>query len=82
MKFYVYILYNLKHDKFYIGQTNCLDARIIEHNSGQVNYTLKYDGGWNLVYYVKYSNRTEAIKREKFLKKQKNRNFYKRLCKL
>ncbi len=80
MKFYVYILHNSKHDKFYIGQTNNLDARIIEHNSGQVNYTSKYDGGWSLGYYEEYNSRTEAIKREKFLKRQKNKTFYKRFC--
>jgi predicted GIY-YIG superfamily endonuclease len=27
-----------------------------------------------------YENRTEAMKREKFLKKQKNKNFYNKLC--
>lgn len=82
MNFFVYILYNSKYDKFYIGQTNNLEARIIKHNSKKSNYTSKYDGGWKLVYYEEHKTRTEVIKKERFFKQQKNKNFYKRLCKL
>ena len=81
MNFYVYILYNLDHDKFYIGQTYNLKKRLFEHNTKLSLYTSKYSGRWSLVYYEKYNNRSTAMKRERFLKKQKNKNFYKKLCK-
>ncbi len=34
---------------------------------------------WKLVYYEKFVTLSEAKKRENFLKKQKNKNFYNRL---
>ena len=81
MNFYVYIIYNIKHDKFYIGQTYSLKKRIFEHKNGLSKYTSKFDGEWIFVYKEKYGARAEAMKREKFLKNQKNNNFYKKLCK-
>ncbi len=80
MEYYVYIIYNKSGDKFYIGQTNNVARRLAEHNSGETNYTAKYSGYWGLVYKEEFSDRTSAIKRERFLKRQKNKNFYKRLC--
>ena len=80
MNFYTYIAYNTKHDKFYIGQTNNLDRRTVEHNLGVSNYTSKYDGEWKLVYYETFDSRSDAMKRERFLKKQKNKKFYRRIC--
>ncbi len=80
MIYYVYIIYNKKCDKFYTGQTWNIGKRLTEHNLGLSGYTSKYDGGWVKVYEEKFNNRIDAIKREKFLKKQKNKNFYRKLC--
>ena len=82
MKFHVYIIYNAEFDKFYIGQTNNLDQRILKHNLGLSPYTSKYKSGWEKAYCEEFGSRTEAIKRENFLKKQKNKNFYKKLCEM
>ena len=80
MKYYVYIIYNEIHDKFYIGQTCDLKSRVFEHNHNLSNYTSKYNGIWALKYYEEYYTRGEVMRREKFLKKQKNKMFYKKLC--
>ena len=40
------------------------------------NYTSKYDGEWKITYYETFDSRSDAMKREKFLKKQKNKEFY------
>jgi putative endonuclease len=80
MKYYVYIIYNESYDKFYIGQTCDLNSRIFEHNHKLSNYTSRYDGQWILKYFEEYGTRREAMRREKFLKKQKNKAFYKKLC--
>jgi putative endonuclease len=82
MNYFVYIIYNADNDKFYIGQTNDIERRLKEHNSGETNYISKYSGKWKLVYKEEFIGRTEARKRENFLKKQKNREFYKKLCNL
>jgi len=80
MGYFVYLLYNKKHDKFYIGQSNSLERRIFEHNFGLSNYTSKYDGTWEKVYSERFDDRKEALIRERFLKKQKSKKFYKKLC--
>jgi len=77
--FYVYILYSEKFDRFYIGQTNNLTVRINQHNSGEVKSTKHYIP-WKIVYKESFETRKEAMQRERFLKKQRNKNFYKKLC--
>ena len=76
--FYVYILKSEKDNSFYIGQTNDLDKRLNFHNQGLSRYTSR-KMPWNIVYSEKYKTRTEALKREQFLKKQRNRAFYESL---
>jgi len=79
--FDVYIIYNKQFDKFYIGQTCDLEKRLKEHNMGLSRYTSKYPGKWILKYKESFNTRKEAMEREKFLKKQKNKNFYWKLIK-
>ena len=41
--FYIYILYSLASDKYYIGYSNNAHRRLIEHNSKQINsFTSKH----------------------------------------
>jgi putative endonuclease len=67
MKFIVYILESLKDGKHYIGQTSNLDRRLKEHNQGRVRWT-KSRCPLKVIHIEKYALRTEAIKREHFLK--------------
>ena len=80
MKYFVYIIYNKKFDKFYIGQTNNLNRRKSEHNLGLSEYTSKYNSGWEIVFKEEYFSRSDAMQREKFLKKQKNKAFYRKIA--
>ena len=80
MKFYIYIIYNEECDKFYIGQTNDLQRRIAQHKEGISNFTSKYGRDWRLIYKEEFENRSDAMNREKFLKKQKSKDFYKKLA--
>ena len=73
--FYVYILRSKKDNSLYIGQTDNLERRLVDHNGGLSKYTRKKIP-WVLIYFEKYKTRTEAIERERFLKKQRNRKFY------
>ena len=63
----VYILYSEKHDKYYIGQTQDLGARIERHNRGQVPFTKKYIP-WQLLINLEKGSRSEAILLERKLK--------------
>ena len=76
--FYVYVLKNTIANRKYIGQTNDLDRRISEHNGTNTNprrYTSKFSGKWELVYFEEYQTRSEAMKREKWLKSGTGRNW-------
>ena len=65
-------------DSFYIGYTSNLDRRLEEHNEGNSRYTSKKTP-WKVVYSEEFEEKSDAIKRELFLKKQKSRAFYLRL---
>ena len=65
--YYVYLIFSLKINKFYIGFTSDLRNRIKEHNSNQVKSTTN-KGPWKLVYYEAYLSEQDARKRELKLK--------------
>ncbi len=66
---YIYILFNKKYGTLYVGVTSDLQKRIYEHKAKVVEgFTKKY-GVDKLGYYEVFDDITEAIKREKKLKK-------------
>lgn len=79
MKYFVYIAHNVKYDKFYIGQSYDLSKREAEHDLGLSKYTSRYDGGWKVVYFESFPSRSEAMRRERFFKNQKSKEFYRKL---
>ncbi|MCX6165683.1 MAG: GIY-YIG nuclease family protein [Ignavibacteriae bacterium] len=78
--FFTYIIQSEKDNSFYIGFTSDLEKRLKFHNEGLSPYTSKKIP-WKLVYFEQYNNKSNALKREYFLKKQKNKEFYLRLIK-
>jgi putative endonuclease len=69
-QYYVYVLQN-PQGRLYIGQTQNLERRISEYNNPQHNlrkYTSRIKGLWNLIFYEEYTSRSEAMRREKWLK--------------
>ena len=79
--FYVYSVYNKKHNKIYIGQTDNLVQRIKLHNDKEFkkSYTARFDGEWILVYKEELGSRIEVLRREKQLKSYRGREFIKNL---
>jgi putative endonuclease len=78
MIYFVYILENKDENKYYIGQTNNLTRRIKDHNKGYNVFTSK-NKNWQLVYKKEFNSRSDAIKFERFIKRQKSRLFIKKL---
>ncbi len=72
--FYVYVLRSLSNGKRYVGQTSNLDKRFKAHNSADSRYT-KSGIPWKLIYSETYKTRSEAMKRELYLKTGKGREF-------
>ncbi|WP_420832384.1 GIY-YIG nuclease family protein [Paraflavitalea pollutisoli] len=73
-KFYVYVLQSLKDFSFYIGQCDDLDCRMSKHTDGLSQYT-SGKGPWRLRYFECFKSRSEAILREKAIKKKKSRKY-------
>jgi putative endonuclease len=65
----VYILYSNRIDRFYTGQTEDLERRLLEHNRGKTAF-LARGMPWKIVYYKGFSSRTEAMEHERFIKKR------------
>ena len=75
--YYVYFLQSLKNDDLYIGLTENLKKRVILHNTGNVKSTQFYKP-WKLLGYEVYNSRSEAVKRERFLKNHQQRELLKK----
>lgn len=74
--FQVYVLLSLTNSQLYIGQTNNLKKRLIQHNSGKVLATKPYLP-YKLIYKEIFDDRASAVKREKELKSTQGRRFLK-----
>lgn len=72
--FYIYLLYSASADKYYVGYSNDYQRRFIEHNTTErITYTAKHRP-WILKAVFECSIvETEAIRIERFIKKQKSR---------
>lgn len=67
--YYVYILASRKHGTLYIGITRDLVRRVYQHKNDLVRgFTSRY-GAHRLVWFEAYDDPTNAITREKELKK-------------
>jgi putative endonuclease len=69
--FYVYILI-CSDEHFYIGYTSDLKARINQHQNGLVIST-KPRRPLELLFYEAYTNKYDALRREKYLKTTKGK---------
>ena len=68
-QYYVYILASKKNGTLYIGVTNDLQSRVLQHKQKtNEGFTSKYDITL-LVYFEQFQYIDQAIKREKQLKK-------------
>ncbi len=77
----MFILYAMKSEvdgRIYVGFTKDLDNRVREHNQGKTKSTKGYRP-WALMYREAIGERTEARKREKYLKSGTGKEFLKNL---
>ncbi len=75
---YVYILQSESDpDRFYVGISDDVDARLAKHNANEVAHTLKF-GPWRLKTFVAFSDEKQAFAFEKYLKSGSGRAFAKK----
>lgn len=72
----VYILYSKSFERYYVGMTNNFSRRFKQHNSSYVKST-KYFVPWEVVFKESFNTRSEARKREKYLKSAAGRKWRK-----
>ena len=71
MSYFIYILHSHKTNHYYIGSAADPKERIIRHNAGATPST-KGGRPWKIVYTEIFPSKTEALKREIYLKRMKS----------
>ncbi len=66
-EYYVYILYSMKNGRNYTGMTSDILARMRSHNYLGREST-RYHRPWVLLHYEIFESKSEALKREGYLK--------------
>ncbi|AXY75402.1 GIY-YIG nuclease family protein [Paraflavitalea soli] len=75
MAFYVYIIQSKVDESFYKGFSEDPLKRLLQHNAGETSST-RYLAPWKLVYVEAMASKTEALIREKNLKKATRERIY------
>lgn len=78
MPHFVYFLYTQSRDRYYIGSCADLEIRLSRHNAG-ANPSTKIGRPWKIVYHESCADKTEALKREIYLKSMKSRIYMEQL---
>ncbi len=72
--FYLYILYSISSDKYYVGYSDDPERRLFEHNNSErTTYTSKHRPWISKKVITLGSNRSFAMQVEKAIKKSKSR---------
>ena len=74
----VYILKSQKTGRYYIGQTESIEDRLMTHNKGVVKST-KNGMPWKMIHTESFSTRSEAFLREREIKNYKGGIKFKKL---
>ncbi len=72
--FHVYVLRSEKTERRYVGSSRDIEVRLQQHNSGQ-SLATKHGAPWRLIYQEEFSTRAEAVRRERFYKTGRGREF-------
>ena len=78
--FYTYLLQSKKDGRLYIGYTNDLKKRLLEHNQG-LNLSTKKQRPWTIIYYEACLKQKDATRREGYLKTTQGGRLLKRRLK-
>jgi len=70
--YYIYVLYNSNKNFIYIGYSESLKERVVKHNAGEVKSTKAYLP-LILIFYEAYRTKSDAKRREVYLKSNKGR---------
>ena len=72
--YHTYILKSEKSKRLYIGHSENIERRLLEHNTNQSKST-RNKGPWEIIFTKEFESRSEAVKFELKLKSIKNKNY-------
>ncbi len=75
---WVYAIKSLTDGRIYVGMSQDVDQRLIQHNDGKTRSTKGYRP-WKLIYREELASRIEARVKEKYLKSGVGKEFLKSL---
>ena len=78
MAYFTYIIYSKSRNKYYIGSSQDPTKRLEDHNNSRSNYTRKTND-WVLKWTESFDTKTEALQKEKSIKKMKSRKYIEEL---
>lgn len=73
MPYYTYILQSASSGRHYCGSSSDVQRRLRQHNDPDYTFsktTKRFDGPWTLVWSEEFPSRSEAMIREKQIKKR------------
>jgi putative endonuclease len=73
----VYVIYSQTHNRIYVGMSDNIPRRLVEHNNGKCSSSKHYKP-WILIYQEFVGQRAEARKKEKYFKSGFGREFVKK----
>ncbi len=76
--YYTYAINSIERNYIYVGLTNYINRRLVEHNSGKNSTTRPYKP-FELIYSKEFGTRSEARDHEKYLKSGVGKEFLKKL---
>lgn len=79
---YLYILHSPLHDKYYVGITENPIQRLEQHNTQEKHSFTKLYRPWKMVALFSVDSYSEAVKAERFIKKQKSRKLIQKLIEI
>ncbi|WP_115124456.1 GIY-YIG nuclease family protein [Marinirhabdus gelatinilytica] len=78
MHYFTHILYSKKLNKYYVGYTQQLSKRLDNHNWKHKGFTGRAND-WVLVYKEQFAKKSEALSRERQIKRWKSRKMIEKL---
>lgn len=78
MIYKTYVLISKSCKKTYVGHTNDLERRLIEHNDGKTIFSKRYRP-WSVLYEEEFGTEAESIDRERYFKSAAGRRWIKKM---
>jgi len=76
--YFVYLLYSVKKNKYYVGSCEDVNKRLIKHNTNYSGFTGR-TLDWAIKYTAQFESKKDALKRERQIKGWKSRTMIEKL---